>query len=242
MLFFLNADMTQVYRFKSALESRLTQLIQTADGIGLRNFLETATNAERRTAALILSDTLLLNVEEDIFWQLFEALVPHKAKAYLGTFLKAAKHRYKSGKLHFTDVRLQRFTQHFASNIDKQKLLSQMMPYINQVEDAKVLLDLTKSLPLNETAKILAQCATPLAFFHLLHILQEHDMPLEYVRNLCLLLMKSGRHLSFNMAGILAAYYGLDNLPGTFSLHILPYELSRLDASYEQFRSVLMKI
>ena len=49
-------------------------------------------------------------------------------------------------------------------------------------------------------------------------------------------------HLAFNMASILAAYFGLGQLPGTFSLTLSPYELSRLDASYEPFRKLLLKV
>ena len=48
-------------------------------------------------------------------------------------------------------------------------------------------------------------------------------------------------HRSFNLACIVHHYFGLNDLPGTFSLRLENYELSRLDGNYEQFCKILAR-
>jgi hypothetical protein len=47
--------------------------------------------------------------------------------------------------------------------------------------------------------------------------------------------MKRGDGLSFNLASLIKAYFGLDELKGTFSLRLKPYELARIESSYKAF-------
>jgi hypothetical protein len=51
--------------------------------------------------------------------------------------------------------------------------------------------------------------------------------------------MKQGDGLSFNVASVFKIYFGLDSIRGTFSLQLAPYELSRLEQSYEAFAKVV---
>ena len=181
-------------------------------------------------------------VDEEAFWRLFEAWVPQGVKALLGTFLKAAALRYRAGRLSLADGRLHRFAREVAGSVDKQKLLAALMPAVRSGDDALRLLALAEGLPLAPLARTLMRCGTPPAYFCLLRALQSRDAPPQTLRACCLMLMKEGSRLAFNMASIVAAYFGLDALPGTFSLALPPYELSRLDASYEQFEKLLLRV
>ena len=67
----------------------------------------------------------------------------------------------------------------------------------------------------------------------------EHDLMM--LRHYCILLMQRGDNLSYNMASIMQSYFGLGELPGTFSLRLRTYELSRLDGSYELFKKEILK-
>ena len=41
------------------------------------------------------------------------------------------------------------------------------------------------------------------------------------------------------MAYIIQDYFGLERLPATFSLHLQPYQYSRLEQSYDEFCQLL---
>lgn len=220
----------------------MAPLVKAADARGLATFVASLPHSGRRVAVTLLAEQLLPEADENVFWQLFEAWVPQNAKALLGTFLKAAAQRYEAERLNLADERLRYFALNEASDVDKQKLLAALMPGVRKADDALRLLALADGLPLASLAKTLMRCGTSPAYFCLLRTLQNHDAPLETVRACCLMLMKKGGRLAFNMASILAAYFGLGQLPGTFSLTLSPYELSRLDASYEPFRKLLLKV
>lgn len=230
------------YGSPSALETAMAPLVAAADAGGLAALVASLPHSRRRTAAALLAERLLPGVDEEAFWRLFEAWVPQGVKALLGTFLKAAALRYRAGRLSLADGRLHRFAREVAGSVDKQKLLAALMPVVRSGDDALRLLALAEGLPLAPLARTLMRCGTPPAYFCLLRALQSRDAPPQTLRACCLMLMKEGSRLAFNMASIVAAYFGLDALPGTFSLALPPYELSRLDASYEQFEKLLLRV
>jgi hypothetical protein len=57
------------------------------------------------------------------------------------------------------------------------------------------------------------------------------------LRSTCLALMKRGDARAFRLASLCVSYFGLEAIPGTFSLTLQPYELSRLDQSYDTFKA-----
>ena len=52
-------------------------------------------------------------------------------------------------------------------------------------------------------------------------------------------IMSRGDSFSFNVASLIKSIYGLDELKGTFSLRLQPFELSRIEKSYEAFCGVV---
>ena len=61
----------------------------------------------------------------------------------------------------------------------------------------------------------------------------EHDKPL-LIRT-CHFLMKRGDGLSFSMASLLRLSFGFEEVRGTFSLSLEPYQLARIEQNYEAF-------
>lgn len=225
---------------------RLRALLQPAvaagDGPGLRRLTAALSHAARRSAAQLLGADLLPGAPEAAYWALFSELVPQEPKAWLGTFLKAAVRRYRAGSLHLGDPHLRTFAATRASDIDRRKVISALLPAISDEPDAALLLRLFAPEQPEALGKLLAQCPTPPASYHLFRLLQRQDAPATTVRRYCLLLMKRGDRLAFNTASLLAGYFGITGLPGTFSLKIPPYQLGRLDLSYEKFRHALLQI
>ncbi len=64
------------------------------------------------------------------------------------------------------------------------------------------------------------------------------DHQIQALREYSIILMRKGDHLSFNLAGIIQSYFGLNALPGTFSLRLETYELNRLE-TYEGFQKII---
>ena len=52
-------------------------------------------------------------------------------------------------------------------------------------------------------------------------------------------LMKNGDAMSFNLASLMKTYFALNELKGTFSLSLKPFELARIESSFEAFRNAM---
>lgn len=234
--------MINVRRHNPALEKRLLLPIEAADGPALLALLAGLSNAERRTAGFLLADTLLPACPEDRFWTLFRDLVTAAPKAHLGTFLKAAVRLYRAGNLRFDHESFREYARSAAGEIDKRKILEAFLPQVTDADDAARLLQAVVPESPATVLTLLLKTGTPVAYFHLFRRLQAGDAPPVVLRQYCIALMKKGDRLSFNLASILQQYFDLKNLPGTFSLQLHPYELHRLDGTYETFRKVLLQI
>lgn len=224
------------------LKSRLRLALNADEGPALLALLSSLSNAERRTAGFLLGEELLPACSEDDFWTLFRHVVPTSPKAHLGTFLKAAARRYQAGTLHFSNEALRAYAETSASEVDKRKILETFLPLLDKAAEAAALLRLFAPESAATLRALLLKAGTPVCYFFLFRQLQANDEPPAVLRQCCLLLMKKGDRLSFNLASILQQYFGLKGLPGTFSLRLHPYELHRLDGSFETFRKVLLQI
>ena len=66
---------------------KLSTLLETPEQ--LLAYLGEMSNAQFRNASRVLGERLLPSVDNDVFWQVFRALLLSDRKAYLGTLLKA---------------------------------------------------------------------------------------------------------------------------------------------------------
>ena len=88
---------------------------------------------------------------------------------------------------------------------------------------------------------VLLKASTTASYFLLFKQLKEMDAEPAYLRRIAVELIRKGDKCSFNFAAILQRYFDLGNLPGTFSLQMPPYELSRLDQSFDHFLKILLR-
>ncbi len=230
--------MLNTRRHNPILHSRLTAFSTTADWNGLLALLRRLSVADFRTAGLLLSEQILPALSVADFWNCFGAIVPSHPKAYLMTFMKAA---VSGGAFHHTDNEvLQDFLLYKASAIDKRKTLEALLPHLDDAAKAyKLLILCTEDSP-RERISLLIKVCTPVSYYMLFREAQRIDNEAD-LRAYCLLLMKRGERISFNLACIMGQYFALRDLPGTFSLRLQPYEFGRLNESYENFKSVLLK-
>lgn len=235
--------MTIYVRKRSAVMSnRLRLMAREAMTAELLTYLKGLSHADFRAAGIVLAEDVLPDLDdESLFWKLFHEVVAENPRAFLGTFLKAALKRYNAGKLTIAPhTSLVQFSQQ-ASPIDCKKALDAFLPKVKTPEEVKCLLCLFGKAGAEQRVAVLLKADTPAAYCTLFQELRTLEGKQEFLYDTAVKLMHKQTPLSFNMASIMQAYFSLKPLPGAFSLHLEPYELSRLEQGNEAFLNILKR-
>lgn len=221
---------------------KLASLLETPQQ--LLAYLAEMSNAQFRNASRVLGERLLPSVGNDVFWQNFSTLFLSDRKAYLGTLLKALVLRLSPRGAEVTTSGLEEsgiWEPGFVSvcaeltDTDRKKVLLALLPLLASPADAERLLLQCGLKEGSAWIPFLLQVQSRPCYFLLLKALRyvEHDKPL-LIRT-CHFLMKRGDGLSFSMASLLRLSFGLEEVRGTFSLSLEPYQLARIEQSYDAF-------
>ncbi len=211
-----------------------------ANMLGLVRFLSTLSNADFRTAGFLLGERILLRCSVDGFWGTVLCLTEYNAKAFLVTSLKSLSKRGEVIDLHHPA--LQRFVCFLnaqPNEIDKQKFILWMLPLLTKPADVQQLFDILEVDAPAVIADFLLHQGGLLCYYVLFLLLRKQEGDSDLAEDVCRKLMKKGDGLSFNVASVFKIYFGLENIRGTFSLNLAPYELGRLEQSYEAFVKVV---
>lgn len=231
--------MAQLRRHNPILEKRLQVHVTDGNAEALLDVLGGLSNADFRTAGYLLREKLLPEPQvAPQLWHLLLGVVPADSKAYLGTFLKPLSAQIAAGHINFDFDTLSAFAAH-CTPLDSRKTLEALLPMAGHPDEVRRLLQLFTPEDDNLRIAVLLQAATAPACYELFRLLRRLEHKPAELRRYCLLLMQRGTKYAFNMAGILQKYFDLDELPGSFSIHIESYHLGRLDESYEKFLSIL---
>ena len=114
-------------------------------------------------------------------------------------------------------------------------MLNIILPLQTQPQYVVHLLDVLKiESPLKRIKILLPMATVPCAYvlFRTLRYV-EHDHSL--LLRVAATLIKQGDSVSFNVASIMKVFFALNDLKGTFSLRLQPWELSRIENSFEAF-------
>ena len=221
---------------------KLATLLETPEQ--LLAYLAEMSNAQFRNASRVLGERLLPSVDNDVFWPLFRTLFLSDRKAYLGTLLKALVLRLSPRGAEVPASSLQEsgiWTSEFVSvcheltDTDRKKVLLSLLPLLASPSDVERLFLQCGQKEGSSWIPFLLQVQSKPCYFLLLKALRyvEHDKPL-LIRT-CHFLMKRGDGLSFSMASLLRLSFGLEEVRGTFSLSLEPYQLARIEQSYDAF-------
>ena len=221
---------------------KLGTLLETPEQ--LLAYLAEMSNAQFRNASRVLGERLLPSVDNDVFWPLFRALFLSDRKAYLGTLLKALVLRLSprgaevpASILEESGIWTSEFVSvcHELTDTDRKKVLLYLLPLFASPSDVERLFLQCGQKEGSSWIPYLLQVQSKPCYFLLLKALRyvEHDKPL-LIRT-CHFLMKRGDGLSFSMASLLRLSFGLEEVRGTFSLSLEPYQLARIEQSYEAF-------
>lgn len=220
--------------YSKTIEQHLLQPLKEADSEGLVRLLSLFSRSEQRTAGYMLGERLLLDCPAELYWQMTEALVCYDSKAYLITLMKTFLLRLRQGTASLSDVPFGRLAAGF-NEVEKQKVALLLLPELEQPKQVEHLFQLLGLAKGREQLVYLIRVDTLPCLFLLLRSLRyvEHDRA--EVLKVARQLMKRGSGSSFNLASIVKVAFGLDELSGTFSLRLQPYQIARLEQSYEAF-------
>jgi hypothetical protein len=220
--------------YSKTIEQHLLQPLKDADTEGLVRLLSSFSRSEQRTAGYMLGERLLLDCPAELYWQMTEALVCYDSKAYLITLMKTFLLRLSRGTASLSDVPFGRLAAGF-NEVERQKVALLLLPELEQPKQVEQLFQLLGLAKGREQLVYLIRVDTLPCLFLLLRSLRyiEHDRA--EVLKVARQLMKRGSGSSFNLASIVKVAFGLDELSGTFSLRLQPYQIARLEQSYEAF-------
>lgn len=220
--------------YSKTIEQHLLQPLKDADSEGLVRLLSSFSRSEQRTAGYMLGERLLLDCPAELYWQMTEALVCYDSKAYLITLMKTFLLRLRQGTASLSDVPFGRLAAGF-NEVERQKVALLLLPELEQPKQVEYLFQLLGLAKGREQLVYLIRVDTLPCLFLLLRSLRyvEHDRA--EVLKVARQLMKRGSGSSFNLASIVKVAFGLDELSGTFSLRLQPYQIARLEQSYEAF-------
>ncbi|MBQ2299970.1 MAG: hypothetical protein II279_00640 [Bacteroidaceae bacterium] len=220
--------------YSKTIEQHLLQPLKDADSEGLVRLLSSFSRSEQRTAGYMLGERLLLDCPTELYWQMTEALVCYDSKAYLITLMKTFLLRLSRGTASLSDVPFGRLAAGF-NEVERQKVALFLLPELEQPKQVEQLFQLLGLAKGREQLVYLIRVDTLPCLFLLLRSLRyvEHDRA--EVLKVARQLMKRGSGSSFNLASIVKVAFGLDELSGTFSLRLQPYQIARLEQSYEAF-------
>lgn len=220
--------------YSKTLEQKLLPPLQTEDAEGLVRLLDSLSRSEQRTAGYMLGERLLLECQPNVYWKMTDALVRYDSRAYLITLMKTFLVRWKQGTASLSDEPLAHLAVSF-NDVERQKVALLLLPEFDQLKQVEQLFHLLGIGKGREQMVYLVRIDTLPCLFLLLRSLRyiEHDR--NEVLKVARQLMKRGTGGSFNLASIIKVAFGLDELTGTFSLRLQPYQIARLEQSYEAF-------
>ena len=210
-LFVIKTAMIIDRHYSKTIEDKLLPSVRTGDAEELIRLLDSFSRSGQRTAGYILGERLLSDCPAPIYWKMTEALVKYDSRAYLITLMKTLLVRWEQGTASPLDKPFARLAASF-NEVERQKVAEgrEQMVYLVRIDTLPCLFLLLRSLRYIE-----------------------HDR--SEVLRVASTLMKRGTGQSFNLASIIKVAFGLDELKGTFSLRLQPYQVARLEQSYEAF-------
>lgn len=225
--------------YNPIIASRLRHIADGRQWSLLPAYLDELSNAQFRTAGYMLGEQVMPELKYEDFWELTTLLYNYNAKAFLVTCMKSATKRVGE----FSQPRAENLWMLLSKNeVDASKALLTLLPFLpDNVDLAQHMLNVMIGSNPEKRIAILLRINTPAAAFLLLHSLRQVEHNHALLVRTTYFLMKRGDALSFNLASLFKSFFGLDEVHGTFSLQLQPFELSRLETSYEAFKSRIIR-
>lgn len=232
--------MSLVVRHNPVVHGKILALLGEPDL--LLQYVSCLSNKDRRTVGYLLAEIVLPSLEDVQFWNLFLIFVSYDSKAYLRTFLKAIKTLYRSKSLSFDCKELKMFAADRATIVDRQKFLTEVLVFVQDPSEVKLLLDIFGVNAVDTRLVYLYRAGTCVCYYCLFNLLKIHDGDTSLLGKYCSLLLKKEDSLSKKVASLVNDYFGLNKDLPIGLKRVEPYKLGRLDGSYNSFKHIIDQI
>lgn len=220
-------------------QGRVLTWIGLRDWESVTRMLGSLSNMEFRRMERVMREEVLTMLENGAFWETLLHLIIYKRAAFLSG-VTAVEHLANDGTLDFGVEAVQQLHEHLKATHGESlvKLCNMMVPLLKTEEQV---MGMFEALHIEEEVtrlSILLKDDSPLSYFLIFKTLKLAEDK-TVARKCSMVLMKRRDDRAFNAVCLIKAYFGLDDLPGRFSLTIEQYELSHIDRNFETFVHVL---
>lgn len=236
--------MHNTHSYNPVLMRYINSYVKDRNWDGLEHYFSCLSNSEFRTACNMMADDVAPLLQEPDYWDCFRVLYYSNPKAWLVTMLKAGIKKYADGSLHFCGLVFEEICHTIVTEskiIDERKLLQNIFPVLRTPEEVEAVVDYFQ-LDDELAARYLTEHSTSPCYFALFQRMRRMDNRPDLLSLICAELLRRGGDKAFNFVSMIKNYFDLPAVKGVFSLQINPYELSRLDSSYDLFCQMLHRI
>ena len=168
-------------------------------------------------------------MSDEEYWTLFAELYRESPKEYLVTLLRGLGQRDVLSSEVFASL------APLFSDVDRQKIRQRLLPSYADPADIERLWTLVGLTERREWIAHLVRVEGKAAAFVLLRALRCVEDDRELLLRVARFLLRRGDALSFNVASLMRLSFGLDELRGTFSLQLQPWQLDKMEQDWAYF-------
>jgi hypothetical protein len=209
------------------------------DWEGLERMLRSLSNMEFRRMERVMREEVLTELDNEAFWETLLHIIIYKRAGFISG-ATAVGHLATDGTLNFEAEGVRLLYEHLKETDEGSivKLCNMMLPALQT--EVQVMGLWSAFHVENEVTRLtmLLKVDSPLSYYLIFKTLKLIEDKV-VARKCCMSLIKRQDDRAFNAVCIIKAYFGLDDLPGRFSMKIEPYELSHIDRNYDTFCHVL---
>lgn len=209
------------------------------DWEGLERMLRSLSNMEFRRMERVMREEVLTELDNEAFWETLLHIIIYKRAGFISG-VTAVGHLATDGTLNFEAEGVKLLYEHLKETDEGSivKLCNMMLPALQT--EVQVMGLWSAFHVENEVTRLtmLLKVDSPLSYYLIFKTLKLIEDKV-VARKCCMSLIKRQDDRAFNAVCIIKAYFGLDDLPGRFSMKIEPYELSHIDRNYDTFCHVL---
>ena len=195
------------------------------------------TNSEFRRVQPIVRNEILPRLTNEEFWEAFRHFLAFRPQAFLSC-VHCIEGLIENGTLNLNNSHFIAIGKQLDDR-QRQKLVSIALSYMPSEQTIRQLFAAMLIDNTDIRISLLIRESTPLTYYMLFKTLKEMPDHHDKCVSCCRQIMKKQDDLSYNMASILRAYFGLNEIQGQLSLKVEHYELSYLEQSFDTFRFVL---
>ena len=225
---------------KTMTHQKLRQFILDENWEQTYTLFQAMSNTEFRRAEEYVRIAILPQLGNESLWTTLLHLVQYRRQAFLSGVL-AVRHLVADSTLRFEVPSAQAFFDYLQQQHPESipKTVNMILPLLDTEPQIESLFHVAHIEKDRSRIALLLKVESPQAY-HLLfntlcHLSDNRKLALDCSRYI----LKRGNDMASNMVSILQAYFGLHEIRGPFSLHIEPYELSRLERGEQIFYHLL---